>query len=307
MSAKRFTLPAFAKINLHLSVLGRREDGYHEIRTIFQTITLHDNLTFEALDAPHLELLCGGDAPDVPTDESNLILRAGRALRARFAVRGGARIGLEKRIPAGGGLGGGSADAAITLLGLAHLWELETDREALAAMAARLGADVPFFLSGGTALGTGLGTDVWPLDDAPQVPLVVVTPGVKVSTAQAYKALNATALTKEEPAAILPISRVEPQISASLREVMRNDFEAVVFRLEPEIERARDRLLEAGARGALLSGSGASVFGVFDNSEVRERALRALDGERRWQVFPCETLSRSGYLKALGRCAGALL
>ena len=307
MSAKRFTLPAFAKINLHLSVLGRREDGYHEIRTIFQTITLHDNLTFEALDAPHLELLCSGDAPDVPTDESNLILRAGRALRARFAVRGGARIGLEKRIPAGGGLGGGSADAAITLLGLAHLWELETDREELAAMAARLGADVPFFLSGGTALGTGLGTDVWPLDDAPQVPLVVVTPGVKVSTAQAYKALNATALTKEEPAAILPISRVEPQISASLCEVMRNDFEAVIFRLEPEIERARDRLLKAGARSALLSGSGASVFGVFDTEEGRERAVRAFDGEARWQVFPCETLSRGGYLKALGNCAAALL
>ena len=304
MSANKFTLPAFAKINLNLRVLGRREDGYHEIRTIFQTITLHDTLAFESLDRPRLELFCA--APGIPTDESNLVVRAGAALRARFGIGGGARIGLEKRIPVGGGLGGGSADAAVALLGLSQLWEVQADAAELTAIGARLGADVPFFLRGGTALGVGTGTKVQPLDDVPATPLVVVAPGVTVSTAEAYKALNATALTKEEPAAILPISRAEAQITASPCGVMHNDFEAAVFRLEPEIERARDRLLETGARCALLSGSGASVFGVFDDAEDRERAVRALNGETRWQIFPCETLSRSGYLKALGGGAAFL-
>ncbi len=123
---EKFTLPAFAKINLHLRVLGRREDGYHEICTVFQAITLHDNLTFEPLDSVRLELDC--DASDIPTDENNLVLRAGAALRASFGARGGARVKLDKRIPAQAGLGGGSTDAAIALLGLAWRWEIETNR-----------------------------------------------------------------------------------------------------------------------------------------------------------------------------------
>lgn len=304
MSANKFTLPAFAKINLRLRVLGRRADGYHELHTVFQTITLHDVLTFEALDGGRLELVC--DVPDIPVDGRNLVLRAAAALRAECGWRGGARIELEKRIPAGGGLGGGSADAAIALLGLTHLWGLDIGRDALAAIGARLGADIPFFFTGGTALGTGTGTELSPLGDIPTAPLLIVTPGVKVSTAEAYKALNATALTKPDAAAMLPISRAEAQIPDSLCEVMRNDFEAVVFRLEPEIKRARKRLLEAGARCALLSGSGASLFGVFDSEESVGRAASALRSEKRWQLFACTTLARGEYLSAFDGCAGLL-
>ncbi|HEX8853657.1 MAG TPA: 4-(cytidine 5'-diphospho)-2-C-methyl-D-erythritol kinase, partial [Pyrinomonadaceae bacterium] len=221
MSESRFQLHAYAKINLSLRVLGRREDGYHEIRTLFQTITLHDTLEFEPLDAPQLEFTC--DAHDIPTDESNLVLRAALALREHFGVTHGARIRLDKRIPAQGGLGGGSSDAAVALVGLAHLWRLQTNGAELASIGARLGADVPFFLRGGTALGTGLGTEIAPLDDVAQRALVVVAPGVGVSTAKAYKALNAPALTKQDSAVILHVSRAEAQISSSLCEVLRND------------------------------------------------------------------------------------
>jgi 4-diphosphocytidyl-2-C-methyl-D-erythritol kinase len=171
------------------------------------------------------------------------------ALRERFGVRGGARIGLEKTIPAGGGLGGGSSDAAAALVGLAWLWGLPARGEELAELGARLGADVPFFLTGGTALGTGTGAEITPLPDAPERHLLIVTPGVPVSTAEAYKALNARALTKAERAANLSVSRAESQIRDSLRGVVRNDFEPAVFRLHPEIGRAREALAGAGALG----------------------------------------------------------
>jgi len=304
MSDDRFTLPAFAKINLHLRVLGRREDGYHEIETVFQTITLHDRLTFEPLADGRIELSC--DTAEVPSDESNLVRRAAHALRERSGVRAGARIKLEKNIPAQAGLGGGSADAAVALLGLARLWTLAPGRAELVELGARLGADVPFFLTGGTALGTGTGASVTPLEDAPTRHLVVVTPGVKVSTADAYKALDAPALTKAESAANLSVSRAESGFSGSDREAMRNDFEAVVFRLHPEIGRAREALLEAGASAALLSGSGSGVFGFFDSKGEAERARRALGPRAGWRAFACATLSRAEYLRALGRCAGLL-
>lgn len=306
MPEQRFTLPAFAKINLTLRVLGRRPaDNYHEIETVFQTVTLHDELTFEPLPDGCFELSCA--TPGIPTDERNLVCRAAAALRERFGVRRGVRVILEKRIPAEGGLGGGSSDAAVALLGLASLWDIEpADAHSLCELGARLGADVPFFLTGGTALGTGTGTDIRALADAPAKHFVIVTPGEKVSTAEAYQALNSPALTKEKSAVNLLVSRADVKIPDSLCEVMRNDFEPVVFGLRPEIKRARDALLKAGASCAQLSGSGSSVFGVFDGRIEAGRARDALAAETRWQVFLCETLSREAYTKALGACAAFL-
>jgi 4-diphosphocytidyl-2-C-methyl-D-erythritol kinase len=301
---ERFTLPAFAKINLGLRVTGRRPDGYHEIRTLFQTVTLKDRLTFGPLPDGRLELVCA--APDVPADETNLVHRAAVALRERFGVADGARVVLEKTIPPGGGLGGGSADAAVALVGLTRLWKLPAGGDELAELGARLGADVPFFLTGGTALGTGTGTDIEPLGDVPERTLLVVTPGVRVSTAEAYKALSAPALTKAEGPVTLSVSRAGSQFWDSHREGLRNDFEPAVFRLHPEIGRARDALAAAGARPALLSGSGASVFGVFKSASDAERARGSLRVEPGWQVFPCATLSRADYRRAFGQCAASL-
>lgn len=296
MSEAPFTLPSFAKINLTLRVLGRRTDGYHELETVFQTISLHDELTFSARDDARLELVC--DAPGIPSDETNLVHRAGVALRERYGVGRGARVELRKKIPAGGGLGGGSSNAAVALVGLARLWEIETKRQTLAEIGAGLGADVPFFLTGGTALGTGRGTDIHPLADLPQKYLLLITPGVHVSTAEAYKSLNAPALTKPLSPVNLTVSRVQAEISGSLRAVPENDFERVVYRLYPEIERARASLVAAGARRALLSGSGASVFALFDSPDERERARIKLQVETGWQVFAATTLARATYAEA---------
>ena len=305
MSAEKLTVPAFAKINLRLRVLGRRADGYHEISTVFQTVTLHDTLTFETTPDGRLELVCSD--PSIPTDETNLALRAAAALRGRYGVRAGARIVLEKAIPAGGGLGGGSADAAVTLAALASLWSVGTDARELAELGARLGADVPFFLTGGTAQGTGTGTDIRPLADAPKMHLCVVTPDVRVSTAEAYGALGAPALTKEEALVNLSVSRTEADFPDSLCDVWSNDFEAVVVRLHPEIGRAREALSRAGARRVMLSGSGSSVFGDFESKGAAARACATLGAETGWRLFACETLTRAEYFAALGRVAAVLL
>jgi 4-diphosphocytidyl-2-C-methyl-D-erythritol kinase len=305
VSAEELTLPAFAKINLGLRVLGRRADGYHEISTLFQTVSLHDTLTFRATRDGSLRLACAD--PEIPTDETNLVLRAAAALRERYGVRLGARVELKKVIPAGGGLGGGSSDAAVALVALATLWGVEADARELSGLAARLGADVPFFLAGGTALGEGTGADIRPLADAPKMHLCVVTPGVHISTAEGYKALGARALTKADTAANLSVSRTEADFPDSLCGVWSNDFEAVVVRLHPEVGRAREALESAGAVRASLSGSGSSVFGVFENKGEAGRACAGLKADAEgWKVFACETLTRAEYFAALGRGAAVL-
>jgi 4-diphosphocytidyl-2-C-methyl-D-erythritol kinase len=291
--------PAFAKINWTLRVLGKRADGFHEICTVFQTVSLADRLTFES--ASETVLTC--DAPEVPTDESNLVLRAANALRGRFSITKGARIHLEKRIPSPGGLGGGSSDAAITLIALAHLWEIKTKKSELSEIGAKLGADVPFFLTGGTALGTGLGIEIEVLPDVPKTLLLIITPDENVLTGEAYQALGAPLLTNEMSKTILEICRFEAKNADFLQTGLHNDFEKTIFRLRPEIARVKSRLLQAGASGALLSGSGASVFAIFDNNELRQQAVRLFGrNEPTWRVFECETVSRDEYRKQLEPC-----
>jgi 4-diphosphocytidyl-2-C-methyl-D-erythritol kinase len=301
VSETAFTLPSFAKINWVLRVLGLRQDGFHELRTVFQTITLHDRIKFTARDDDQLRLTC--DSPEIPLDERNLILRAAFALRDRYGVRKGAWIHLEKVIPVEGGLGGGSSNAAIALLGLSNLWQIKADKRELAEIGAGLGADVPFFLTGGTASGMGLGTLVRPLEEVTAEHLLIVKPQSKVSTAQAYKSLNAPALTKADSDLILSISCADEQFTDFHPDALHNDFEPVVFHLKPEIERAKIALLRAGARRALLAGSGSSVFGVFDGSEGRRHAIEILEKESGWRLFPCATVSRAAYTEALGACA----
>jgi 4-diphosphocytidyl-2-C-methyl-D-erythritol kinase len=297
-------LPSFAKINWSLRVLGKRADGLHELHTVFQTITLQDTLNFSLRDDERLSISC--DVPGIPVDESNLVHRAGAALRERYRIKRGASIHLEKRIPAEGGLGGGSSNAAVTLLALVHLWNLKTTKDELSEIGAGLGADVPFFLTGGTALGTGLGTSLRPLEDVNAEHLLVITPNVGVSTADAYKGLKARALTKDDGDIILSISRAGALFKDSLPYGLHNDFERVVVRDGSLSERAKNALLNAGALDALLAGSGSSVFGIFDKREEYERAADALRAETCWRVFPCATLARAEYYKALGQCAAPL-
>lgn len=287
-------------------MLGRRAaDDMHEIRTILQTVTLHDSLTFTLSGGTDIELFC--TASDIPVDERNLVHKAATMLRDHAGIKSGVRINLEKHIPAAGGLGGGSSDAAITLLGLSHLWNLGISKVELARLAARLGADVPFFFTGGTALGTGTGTDILPLDDAEMEHLLIITPHVTVATAEAYNALSAPALTKVDPTTILPVSHGDAGETTVNQHVLHNDFEPVIFRLQPSIKQATSRLLELGARSAGLSGSGSSVFGIFGSRAEQERAANVLIAEgSNWRIFPCATLAREQYKKALGFCAALL-
>jgi 4-diphosphocytidyl-2-C-methyl-D-erythritol kinase len=309
VSTPSFTLPSFAKINLGLCILGKRPDGYHEIRTVLQTISLHDNLSFGCHQEPEILFSC--EDPRIPIDQSNLVVRAARALKDRYRIKGGATIALEKRIPVEGGLGGGSSNAAITLLGLAHLWHLTPSVPELIEIASGLGADVPFFLYGGRALATGIGTTISSLTDGSPQHLLIVAPRAKVSSAEAYKALRSTALTTPKSNSILAVSHgaanSEDWDQWRPPEDLANDFEQVIFDIEPEIGRAKNVLLQAGARGALLAGSGSSVFGIFDNREAQQRALEEIRAESGWRIFSCDTLSREEYFRALGSCGALLL
>ena len=309
MSTNTFTVPSFAKINWNLRVLGKRADGYHEIRTLLQTVSLHDNLSFTLREEPDILLSCTD--PFVPTDANNLISRAARALRDKFGIKSGAKIALEKYIPVQGGLGGGSSNAAVTLLALAHLWKLPAGITELSEIAASLGADVPFFFYGGCALGTGVGTTLSPLPDHPAVPLLIVTPRAKVSTSEAYGALRLSALTSPASDSILAGSRGTGNSMDSdqwgVPGELANDFEQVIFDIEPEIARVKAALLQTGARAALLAGSGSSVFGIFNNREAQRRAVQEIRVENGWRVFSCDTISREEYFGALGVYSTTLL
>lgn len=291
MSEITFALPSFAKVNLHLRVLGKREDGYHDLFTIFQTVSLHDTLRFETAD----EIVFDCDDAAVPKGEDNIIVKAASLLRDEFGVSAGARIFLEKRIPSPGGLGGGSSNAAVALIGLARLWNLTPNQEELHEIAKRLGADVPFFLHGGTAIGSGRGTEIEEIDDFRSGFMLIVTPDTEVPTKDAFAGIGAQNLTNEESNRILRICRSEAESPDFLGSALKNDFEASVFRMFPGIEEAKQRLLKLGARKALLSGSGGSVFGIFDKEETRRTALKALDDRVDWRKFAVAAVSRAEY------------
>jgi 4-diphosphocytidyl-2-C-methyl-D-erythritol kinase len=290
------TLPSFAKINWNLRVVGKRADGYHDLVTVFQTVSLSDELHFARRDDADIKLTC--DDQSLPTDKGNLILRAAHDLRDRLQPGLGADIGLVKRIPTRAGLGGASSNAAVTLLGLSILWGLE--KIDLLAFAARLGADVPFFLFGGRALGQGTGSLISSLDDVSKTYLIIVSPNATISTDFAYRALDARTLTSINAIPILASSSAEPALSDSDQWPLHNDFEAVIFDIEPEIERAKVALLDSGAGGALLAGSGACVFGIFATDAARQSALECLKCEPGWRLFTCETLSREEYRREMG-------
>lgn len=291
MTSSPFRAHSCAKINLALSVLGRRTDGYHDIQTIFQTIDLWDEIEFRP--SLRLELHCES-LPGVRA-EDNLVWKAASLMASTLPGKHGASITLRKRIPAGAGLGGGSGNAAVTLLALRHFWNVEVSDADLVRLAARLGSDVPFFLNGGTALGIGRGEDIRPLPDIRPEHLVVVFPAVHVSTAEAYHSLNLglTSVTEDHR-----IQRFCCQLQDSTCRLtgIFNDFEASILTAHPPIKEAKEFLIERGATAALLSGSGSSVFGFFPDEESASAAARESLREA-WRVFPAKTLSRVEYLQ----------
>jgi 4-diphosphocytidyl-2-C-methyl-D-erythritol kinase len=297
-------LPAFAKVNLRLDVVGPRADGFHELRTIFQTISLHDTLRLDwnrGGRAIELEIT-GNAALASESPRSNLVYRALAALRAELGIARGIRARLEKRIPAGRGLGGGSSDAAAALLGLLRLSRRRIPLTRLMEIASQLGSDVPFFLFGGRAAGVGRGEQILPLPDASARGVLVVSPrAISVATRDAYSWL---ALQRSQSRATLTNLRAASRLIEfcalcwSPREVaLSNDFERAVFQRHPLLSRIKRELLRRGAADAALAGSGSAVFGLFRNPAQARRTANRFPKE---EVFVCSTVSRREVRRALG-------
>ena len=291
-------IPAFAKINLRLDVLGKREDGFHELRTIFQTISLHDELRLRASRREGIALSIQGNQPlSAEPVEKNLVYRAVDALRRELRIRGGVEIQLKKTIPAGRGLGGGSSDAAAALRGYLRLTKKKLAAARLMEIAASLGADVPFFLWGGRALGVNKGDEIYPLPDiAKQHVLVVSPPDIHVPTPDAYRWLNAKALRLTKPAANPKLWEFCALCWSAQGSGLSNDFEEPVFRRHPRLDQIKRELLQRGAAEASLAGSGSAVFGVFPSPALARRAAVGFPHD---QTFVCETVSRDRYARLM--------
>ncbi|HTW63047.1 MAG TPA: 4-(cytidine 5'-diphospho)-2-C-methyl-D-erythritol kinase [Bryobacteraceae bacterium] len=288
MSA-RVRLRSLAKINLDLRVLGKRTDGFHELRTIFQTISLADTIEIEYEHGrTRIELHSNLDIP------GNLILKATDLVMKAARATGRLRFTLTKRIPLGGGLGGGSSNAAAILLALPSLLGRPVPFEKLLELAAELGSDVPFFLTGGTALGIGRGAEVYPLPDVTSSPGLLVAPGIHSSTAAAYQALARQPLSEVNTSTINNFQWVAGGCGVPGAK-FRNDFETVVFQSHPQLESIKGKLLKLGAWRAMMTGSGSSLFGMFLDREVRDRAAKWFRKEFNYQVFPFATVTRVRY------------
>jgi len=272
--------------------LGRRPDNYHELRTIFQTISLHDTLSLSRTRQPGIILET--DDAALPTGPENLVYRAIDAIACEIGFRGGIRARLEKRIPVARGLGGGSSDAAAALIGMLRLAKKTLPLERMMEIAAGLGADVPFFLFGGRALAVNRGDEIYPLDDGPKRTIVVVSPkDIGVSTKDAYQWLSAELTRLSKPNRIWEFCA----LCWSRQETVSNDFEGPVFSRHPRLGEIRSELLKRGAANAALAGSGSAVFGVYRNPARARRAARAFPED---SVFVVETLSREKYGRAMG-------
>jgi 4-diphosphocytidyl-2-C-methyl-D-erythritol kinase len=269
-----------AKINLRLDILGKRSDGYHEIRTVFQKISLGDDLFLDAIKNG-IEVTCNN--PQVPCSGANLAYAAAQMLVSRYAIKDGIRITIKKRIPVAAGLGGGSSNAACTLAGINQLFGLGLSDQGLMVMAKELGADVPFFLFGSSAVGTGIGNVLQPLTIHPKLWLLLVTPEMQISTAWAYQNVRRELTNGADNITIPSCINDIAEIIA----ILSNDLEKVVLPRFPLLQDIKDALRNKGALGCLMSGSGSTVFGIFASEEKANMALGQLDMPAAWHRCVC--------------------
>lgn len=275
---------SYAKINIGLRILGKRSDGYHELETLFQQIDFHDDLSFEPLPSQEILLTCND--PACPIDDRNLIVRAANLLKP-FATSGhaGCRIHLIKRIPMGGGLGGGSSNAAVTMKALNELWNCRKSQAELAALAATIGADAAFFIFGGLALGEGKGEQITPLPHRPDYFGVLLIPDFSIATADVYRKLNLSLTLSMKSSKFKSFASNLPPF-AEWKSLFTNDLETVVLRDFPILRQWVGLFYQLGAFYAALSGSGSSVFGLFSTNEAAETAFEKLrDTGARTVVF----------------------
>ena len=288
------TLPSFAKINWTLEILGKRPDGYHELRTLLQTVSVADELQFEPLPS---DIELRGNHPGLAMDETNLIYRAAKLLRDKSGCQLGVKVTLDKRLPMAAGLGGGSSNAAVTLLALRKLWRLQLTPAELFALGSQLGADVPFFFIGGTCLGVGRGDEIYPTTEFHVPHLLLVNAGVAMPTKEVYANLPSE-LTALRPMHKMPFSLraafANFEISSGFTPVLQNDLELSVLPQHPLLAEIKERMLALNATGVLMSGSGSTIFGYFDSEAARSAAQKRLQTTG-WWCAAAQTVSRSDY------------
>ncbi len=302
----RVTVPSFAKLNLDLRVLSKRADGYHELRTIFQTVSLKDSLRidFDFAKQTRIDLDSSIDIAD------NLVLRATELVIDQLKIKARIRFQLKKQIPMGAGLGGGSSNAAAVLIALPALAGRRVTHETLSAWAETLGSDVPFFLHGGTALGMGRGSELYPLPDLAQSHVLVVSTGIHVSTAEAYGGLGRAVTNALTSAQESPILREFQAITWVLNNTrleqlpLKNDFEPAVFRAHPELAAVTRKLRRLGGKPAMMTGSGSAIFGVFESDAEVRRAAGEFRAANCYRVhFLSRRQYRAQWRRALGTAA----
>lgn len=274
---EKIVCKAMAKVNLGLDVLRRRQDGYHEVRMIMQSVDLYDVLTFEKTEAAGIVIRT--NKKNIPTDQRNLIYKAADLLMQKYSITDGLRVTLEKRIPMAAGMAGGSTDAAAVFVAMNELFSLHMTQESMCELAVTIGADVPYCIVGGTVLAEGIGEKLTKLADAPACTLLIAKPSVGVSTKYVYENLHADKL------------RQHPDIDGMLTAICEDDLDGVAKRLGnvletvtvkayPVIEKLKSWMMEHGAVNALMSGSGPTVFGIYKEAQEAQRAceqLRRLD------------------------------
>jgi 4-diphosphocytidyl-2-C-methyl-D-erythritol kinase len=271
-------LQANAKINIGLRIIGKRTDGYHDLETLFYEIQWHDELELQSNE--RLEMI--SNSAEAPADDSNLCFRAARLLQEITGTHNGATVNLQKHIPVGAGLGGGSSDAAAVLRGLNSLWNLKLSNDELRIVAAKLGADVAFFIEGGSAYATGRGEVLKHCSFTIPFWILVVVPPVHVSTAWAYGNLKQKSGYASKNLQMLVIEQI--QNPKTLYTDVINDFEPSVFETYPLIRQTKETLLAAGAQFTLMSGSGSSVFGLFENETAAQHAAALFDATSRCSI-----------------------
>ena len=285
--SKKLKFKTPAKINLGLHIHKKRDDGFHELETLFQMVALFDEVELEETEG-NIELFC--DTPGIPNDKTNLVVKAARLLQNLFPGKcGGVKIKLKKNIPSGAGLGGGSGNAAGVLLALNVLWNLKIPRDDLISMASELGSDVPFFLMSPCAIGTGKGEVLQPVESPISFYILMIYPGFPISTPWVYGNLKLK-LTKSENNISILKNYIMRSEFAQLGAALYNDLEPVVFKRYPGILKMKNELLNSGAEGALLSGSGSTVFGIFDNPEIAKKVLVRFTGEKH-RVFLAKSIT----------------
>ncbi len=289
---EQLILESPAKINLRLEILGKRGDGYHELKTIFQKITLHDTLRFSLKKGRGISIRV--DHPDLPVGKKNLIHRAAQSIFEISDYREGVEIEIEKKIPVGAGLGGGSSNAATTLIALNRLLKRKLSRKELMRLGVEIGADVPFFFLKGAALASGIGERLKKIE-VPDLWLVLIYPNFEVSTRWAYQNFD-----NSSPSEKLTKQTFHSNLGKFLRnpkgvsQILFNDLEAVVSKKYPQVESMKNMLSSSGAIGAMMTGSGPTVFGIFSEERSATKAyeeIRILTSKKRWAVFKAHSVT----------------